>query len=135
MPWRGPLEKGEFPTLGYVAADWIESTLPIPDGPKKGQPFDYFHVNSVDLERNGDLLVSARHTRAVYEISRRNPAEGARARPSLMDGRPQRHEGFVTDRPWESFAALWEMNDECHAHWLEGHERDLYAQAERLDII
>jgi hypothetical protein len=39
--------------------------------PKKGQPFDYFHVNSVDLERKGDLLVSGRHTRTVYEISRR----------------------------------------------------------------
>lgn len=42
MPWRGPLEKGEFPTGGYIAADWIESTLPIPDGPKKGQPFQLY---------------------------------------------------------------------------------------------
>lgn len=38
MPWRGPEVAGEFPTLGYLAADWIE-TLPIPDGPKKGEPF------------------------------------------------------------------------------------------------
>jgi len=43
MPWRGPQEKGEFPTLGYVAADWIESTLPIPDGPKAGQPFRLYN--------------------------------------------------------------------------------------------
>lgn len=71
----------------------------------------------------------------LYEISSRNPAEGARARPYLIDGRPHRHEGFVTDRPWEAFAALWEMNDECHAHWMEGHERDLYAQAKRLGIL
>lgn len=39
MPWRGPEVKGEFPSLGYIAADWIESTLPIPDGSKKGEPF------------------------------------------------------------------------------------------------
>lgn len=39
MPWRGPSEPGEFPTLGYAVADWIESTLVIPDGPKMGQPF------------------------------------------------------------------------------------------------
>jgi hypothetical protein len=70
----------------------------------------------------------------LYEISSRNPSEGARARPYLIDGQPHRHEGFVTDRPWEAFTALWEMNDECHAHWLEGYERDMRAQAERLGL-
>lgn len=39
MPWRGPQEEGEFPTLGFIAAEWIEATLPIPDGPSKGNPF------------------------------------------------------------------------------------------------
>lgn len=38
MPWRGPEVKGEFPTLGYLAAEWIEATLPIADGPLAGQP-------------------------------------------------------------------------------------------------
>lgn len=71
----------------------------------------------------------------LYEISSRNPAEGARARPYLMDGKPHRCEGFVTDRPWEAFTALWEMNDECHAHWLERHERELRDQAKRLGIL
>jgi hypothetical protein len=33
-------------------------------------PFDYFHVNSIDVEPNGNLLVSARNTHAVYEIDR-----------------------------------------------------------------
>jgi hypothetical protein len=37
-------------------------------------PFDYFHVNSIDVEPNGNLLVSARNTHAVYEISRRTGA-------------------------------------------------------------
>lgn len=39
MPWRGPQEDGEFPTLGYDVGEWIESHLVIPDGYKAGQPF------------------------------------------------------------------------------------------------
>lgn len=39
MPWRGPEVPGEFPTLGYVAADWMEDNLVVPDGPKIGEPF------------------------------------------------------------------------------------------------
>lgn len=33
--------------------------------------YDYFHVNSIDVERNGNLLISARNTSALYEIDRR----------------------------------------------------------------
>ena len=32
MPWRGPAEEGEFPTLGYAVGEWMESHLVIPDG-------------------------------------------------------------------------------------------------------
>lgn len=39
MPWRGPEEPGEFPTLGYDVGEWIESHLVIPDGYRKGEPF------------------------------------------------------------------------------------------------
>lgn len=31
-------------------------------------PYDYFHVNSVALDADGNLLVSARHTSTVYKI-------------------------------------------------------------------
>ena len=71
----------------------------------------------------------------LYEIGTLNPSEGSRARPYLMDGQPHQHEGFVTDRPWEAFKALWEMNDECHAHWLQRYEHDLRADAKRLGIV
>jgi hypothetical protein len=37
---------------------------------KPGNPYDYFHVNSIDVAANGDLLVSARNTWAVYRVSR-----------------------------------------------------------------
>jgi len=36
-----------------------------------GHPVDYFHVNSVGITADGNLLVSARNTWAVYKISRR----------------------------------------------------------------
>jgi hypothetical protein len=32
--------------------------------------YDYFHVNSIDLDADGNFLVSARHTWAVYKIDR-----------------------------------------------------------------
>lgn len=39
MPWRGPELPGEFPTLGYQVADWIEARCAIPDREQIGQPF------------------------------------------------------------------------------------------------
>jgi hypothetical protein len=32
------------------------------------QPFDYFHINSIDVQQNGDLLVDARNTWAAYDV-------------------------------------------------------------------
>lgn len=39
MPWRGPEEEGEFPTLGYDVGEWIEAHLVIPDGYRQGEPY------------------------------------------------------------------------------------------------
>lgn len=39
MPWRGPEEPGEFPTLGYLIGGWMEANLVIPDGAQRGQPY------------------------------------------------------------------------------------------------
>jgi hypothetical protein len=33
-------------------------------------PFDYFHVNSIDLDGDGTLLISSRNTWTVYDVSR-----------------------------------------------------------------
>lgn len=49
MPWRGPEVAGEFPTLGYIAADWIEATLQITDGPLMGQPFRLYDEQIMHL--------------------------------------------------------------------------------------
>jgi hypothetical protein len=42
-----------------------ESYCALPDG-----PYDFFHANSIDVGDDGNLLVSARHTWAVYKIRR-----------------------------------------------------------------
>ena len=39
MPWRGPEVPGEFPTLGYQVADWIEARCAVPDRDQVGEPF------------------------------------------------------------------------------------------------
>lgn len=39
MPWRGPDVPGEFPSLGFQVADWIESRCAIPDREMVGEPF------------------------------------------------------------------------------------------------
>jgi Arylsulfotransferase (ASST) len=33
------------------------------------QPYDYFHINSVQLQQDGNLLISGRNTWAAYEVS------------------------------------------------------------------
>ena len=52
----------EWRSLDHVAVD--ESYAPV------GYPWDYFHVNAVDVDADGNLLVSARNTWAVYKVHR-----------------------------------------------------------------
>jgi Arylsulfotransferase (ASST) len=40
--------------------------------PPNNQSFDFFHANSIDLEPDGNLLISARHTCALYKVDRRS---------------------------------------------------------------
>lgn len=39
MPWRGPKQPGEVPTLGWTVLDFIEDRVVIPDGEFAGEPF------------------------------------------------------------------------------------------------
>lgn len=39
MPWRGPSVPGEYPTLGYLVADYIEAACVVPDGDLQGEPY------------------------------------------------------------------------------------------------
>jgi hypothetical protein len=75
-PVRGPVVGGvaqelELPS-GRVLFEWrsFEHVALSESHAGVGQPFDYFHINSIDLMPDGDLLVCARNTWAVYRISR-----------------------------------------------------------------
>ncbi|KAK3071324.1 hypothetical protein LTR53_008829 [Teratosphaeriaceae sp. CCFEE 6253] len=39
------------------------------DGLHETTPWDYFHINSIDKNTEGDYLISARHTSAIYKLS------------------------------------------------------------------
>ncbi|HLS26789.1 MAG TPA: arylsulfotransferase family protein, partial [Beutenbergiaceae bacterium] len=58
----------EWHSVGQVAL--AESYLPVPG--QGDELFDYFHANSVHVDDDGDLLISARHTCAVYSLDRRS---------------------------------------------------------------
>jgi hypothetical protein len=57
------LVRWEWHSLDHVAASESETTTPT-----KPTPWDWFHVNSIDLEPSGDLFISARSTWAGYQI-------------------------------------------------------------------
>ena len=57
----------EWHALGTIGLG--ESYRPSPK--KRGQSHDPFHLNSVALDADGNLIVSARHTNAIYKIDRR----------------------------------------------------------------
>ncbi len=40
---------------------------PVPNG--SWDPYDYFHVNSIGLDRDGNVVISARNTWSVYKVS------------------------------------------------------------------
>jgi len=56
----------EWHSLGKVGFD--ESYWPLPDSPTAA--WDYIHINSIALDDDGNLLLSARHTSTVYKIDR-----------------------------------------------------------------
>jgi len=57
---------------GFVRWEWhsLDHVAPAESqtSPPKGFPWDWFHLNSIDPEPNGDLLISARNTWAAYQI-------------------------------------------------------------------
>jgi arylsulfotransferase ASST len=57
----------EWHSVGHVAL--VESYYRLPKHP--GKTFDYFHINSIEIDRDGHWLVSARNTHTIYKIHRR----------------------------------------------------------------
>jgi hypothetical protein len=77
LVFEGALQEVDIAT-GRVLFEWHSIRhVPLPESyeqrPRKSSiPYDYFHVNSIDVDTDGNLLVSARNTHAVYKIDRRS---------------------------------------------------------------
>ncbi|MBV9943107.1 MAG: arylsulfotransferase family protein, partial [Solirubrobacterales bacterium] len=65
---------------GLVLYQWDSlDHVPLADSyqalpPSAGAPFDYFHINSVEQQGDGDLLISARNTWAAYDVDHQRGA-------------------------------------------------------------
>jgi hypothetical protein len=57
----------EWHSLDHVGIQ--ESYYRPPDDP--GEPFDYFHINSIEVDHDENLIISARKTSATYKIDRK----------------------------------------------------------------
>jgi hypothetical protein len=60
---------------GLVMYEWhsldhvpLESSYSSPATTSRADPFDYFHINSVNVEQDGDLLIGSRNTWAAYDV-------------------------------------------------------------------
>jgi Arylsulfotransferase (ASST) len=75
--WEGIAQEVDIET-GRVLFEWHslehvgieESYLQPPYDPN--DPYDYFHINSIDVDHDGNLLVSARNTWSVYKVERKS---------------------------------------------------------------
>ena len=60
----------EWHSVGHVAL--VESYYHLPRKPDR--TYDYFHINTIEVDRDGNYLVSARNTHAIYKINRKTGA-------------------------------------------------------------
>jgi hypothetical protein len=63
---RTGLVRRQWDSLDHVPLDESYSS---PLGASTEWPFDYFHINSLDEEPGGDMLISARNTWTLYQIN------------------------------------------------------------------
>ncbi|HWX97651.1 MAG TPA: arylsulfotransferase family protein [Solirubrobacteraceae bacterium] len=63
------LVKREWTSLDHVP---MGESYESPRHSTTSWPFDFFHINSIDFERDGSLLASARNTRAIYDVDGRS---------------------------------------------------------------
>jgi hypothetical protein len=78
--WDGIVQEIDIPT-GRVLFEWhsypqigIKESYARPPKRSRGAkalPYDYLHLNAIDVDTDGNLLISGRNTHAVYKVSRR----------------------------------------------------------------
>ncbi|MBV9536855.1 MAG: aryl-sulfate sulfotransferase [Solirubrobacterales bacterium] len=71
---QGVIQEIDIAT-GRVLLEWRSlDHIPLSDSffpPNASFGYDYLHINSIDIAPDGNLLLSARHTWALYKIDRR----------------------------------------------------------------
>jgi len=58
----------EWHSIGHIKL--TESYYRLPRDPDK--TYDYFHINTIEIDRDGNYLVSARNTHTIYKIDHRD---------------------------------------------------------------
>ena len=61
----------EWTSLDHVG---IPESYASPKRSNPGFPYDFFHINSIQIERDGSLLISARNTWAAYKVNHQTGA-------------------------------------------------------------
>jgi hypothetical protein len=77
MAWEGIVQEVDIET-GEVIFEWHslehvgikESYIELPEDPD--YLYDYVHINSIDVDPDGNLLLCARNTWSVYKVEREN---------------------------------------------------------------
>ena len=62
----------EWRSIEHVALEESNANVPPAEQGAAAAPFDYFHLNSIEEDTDGDLIMSARHTNAIYKVSKRD---------------------------------------------------------------
>ena len=101
------LVRFEWHSLDHVAL--ADSYMPLRPGGGPTAPWDYFHINSIESEQDGHLLVDSRNTSAAYEIDKRSGqivwrlggkrssfTMGPGARPAWQHDAEQQPDGTIT---------------------------------------
>ncbi len=73
---RTRLVRREWHSLDHVG---LSDSYSSPVGATTEWPYDYFHINSIDQQAGGEVLISARNTWTVYELNGRTGQVVARA--------------------------------------------------------
>ena len=77
--WEGVVQELDIPSgrvlfewrsAEHVALDESYAEVPRAERGDEADPYDYFHVNSVELDDDGNFIISARNTHAVYKLAR-----------------------------------------------------------------
>jgi Arylsulfotransferase (ASST) len=94
----------------------------------RAEPYDFFHINSIDVERDGDLLVDSRNTWAAYDV---DPKTG-RVRWQLGGKRSSFKMGAGTITAWQHDAV--QQPDGAITFFDNGASPQVHPQSRAIEV-